>query len=79
MLHKLSTLTHRPRKAPTRKALLLFLAVQAVMLLLSIIVIVAWPYAATAIAPIVFMCFGYTVMLWLEVYENRLGQPAVNE
>lgn len=68
-------ITNRPQRAPTRRTLLRFLTMQALMLLLSVVVLVLWPDRAIALAPIVFMCFGHTVMLWLEAYEHRLGEP----
>lgn len=74
MFKKLAAILTRPQKPPTRKALMHFLAAQAFMLLLCLGVIVFWPDRAHALSPFLLMCLGHTAMLWLEVYEQRIGR-----
>lgn len=72
MLKKILDIADRPRKAATRRALLLYLGFQAIMLLISVMVVSFWPQRASALAGILILCMGVSLMLWVEVLEHRL-------
>jgi len=66
----------RPKKKIPQKALKWFLGGLALIQLIVLGVITFWPERAFALSPFVFMSLGGSVLLWLEVMEERVvGAP----
>ena len=75
MLRKLVEIAQRPRRRPTKKALMRGLGWQCAFLAITLIVLVFWPERAPALVPFVFFSLATAGLLLMEVYEGRLGEP----
>ncbi|NWC89982.1 hypothetical protein [Pseudomonas reactans] len=73
MLQKLKSAANRPRRPATRKGLMWLLGTQAVVVLVASVAVSLWPAKSYVVGPPLFLCFGWSVMLFLEAYEGRLG------
>ncbi|MCK9759859.1 hypothetical protein LT708_25035 [Pseudomonas syringae pv. syringae] len=71
---KLKAATNRPRRPVTRKSLMWMLGTQAVLVLAATFVVTIWPDKSFAVGPPLFLCFGWSLVLFLEAYEGRLGR-----
>nr|CEK42246.1 hypothetical protein PQBR57_0293 [Pseudomonas fluorescens SBW25] len=49
------------------------LGTQAVVVLIATIVVTIWPEKSFAVGPPLFLCFVWSLALFLEAYEGRLG------
>jgi hypothetical protein len=74
LFEKLKAATNRARRPATRKALMWMLGTQAVVVLTATIVVTVWPEKSFAVGPPLFLSFGWSVVLFLEAYEGRLGR-----
>lgn len=50
------------------------LGTQAIVVLAATIVVTIWPDKSFAVGPPLFLCFGWSLVLFLEAYEGRLGR-----
>jgi uncharacterized membrane protein YoaK (UPF0700 family) len=73
MLKKLIEIANRPKRPPTRRALLQALAFQALLLLFILVIVTFWPEKSPATGSLVILCLGHTLMLWFEALEHHLG------
>ena len=73
MLNKMIELAAKPKRAPSRRMLLAIFGLQAMVLLFVLLVVNFWPDRAFAVGPLLFLCLGLTVMLWLEALQGQLG------
>lgn len=70
----LKAAANRPRRPATRKSLMWMLGTQAVLVLAATFVVTIWPDKSFAVGPPLFLCFGWSLVLFLEAYEGRLGR-----
>lgn len=75
-MKRLLEIAARPKKKITQKALKMFLGGLVLIQLFVLIVITFWPERAFALSTFVFMSFGGSVLLWVEVMEGKIiGAP----
>lgn len=74
LFEKLKAAANRPRRPATRKGLMWMLGTQAVIVLAATFVVTIWPDKSFAVGPPLFLCFGWSLVLFLEAYEGRLGR-----
>lgn len=74
MLKKLKSAANRPRRPVSRKGLMWLLCAQAVVVLIATFVVTVWPAKSYVVGVPLFLCFGWSLVLFLEAYEGRLGR-----
>lgn len=70
----LKAAANHPRRPATRKGLMWMLGTQAIVVLAATIVVTIWPDKSFVVGPPLFLCFGWSLVLFLEAYEGRLGR-----
>jgi hypothetical protein len=73
MLKKLLAQAAKPKKPPSRRALLQTLGFQSALLLFALVIVVFFPERASRLTVFVFMALGISLLLWMETFESIRG------
>jgi hypothetical protein len=77
MLKKIIKMSKKPKKPLPINVLMGFLLVQAFLLLITLLVVVFWPERAHATLGFVFMSFGISLWLWVDIREAGIERAPI--
>lgn len=73
MFKKVLFFADQPKRPLTKRLVLQALGFQALLLLISLLVIIVFPDRAAAVATFILLSLGICVMLWIEIFESKSG------